>query len=84
MGSVNFDESAIAANVEQSLIAENAELKRLLKSAMNDLSCSRSCAICLYATGSQYVGCYGDICAWKWQHAAEAEKLLGGESDDGE
>lgn len=62
--------------------AENAELKRLLRLAADDLKQIKRCSTCKNIRADCYPRCIDD-CFYEWKYAAEAEKLLGGgESDD--
>lgn len=55
---------------------DNMKLKRLLRSAMDELEKMHSCENCAYDAPN----CNG--CLYKWEHADEAERLLN--SDDSE
>ena len=59
---------------------ELREAKRLLGEmleVMNDSSCAKSCASCMYIIG----GCnYGQ--PYKWKHTDEVVKLIGGEKNE--
>lgn len=74
------EENEVEANDEK-LKQQNAKLKRLLAKAMKALNDVGSCVNCINEAEAPYCS----ICVWKWKHAAEAEKLLGGgESNDRE
>lgn len=57
------------------------ELKRLLCLAINDLEVIGSCANCESESDEDDPHCHKWSCRWQWKHEAEAEKLLGGDSD---
>lgn len=81
---VNFDENTVAKLVDERLIAENAELKRLLLLAINDLEFIGSCHGCENESNEDDPHCKNckNGSRYQWTHDAEAEKLLiGGESD---
>lgn len=76
----------ISMNAHRKLMKENADLKRLLRLALNDFefiydehSCAGECecdTFCPYNGGKEY------CCKGKWKHAEEAMKLLGDDADD--
>ena len=60
---------------------ENAELKRLLRLAVDDLNDDVSCSRCVHEDYCQTRHDYK--CVYMWKYTVEAEKLLGGgESND--
>lgn len=66
---------------KEKLIAENAELKRLLKLIYDEMQEAKICWTCVYRNlSAEDKTCY--ICGnanesmYKWEHADEAEKLL--------
>lgn len=63
---------------EIALQKENAELKRLLRAAIRTIDyCGKQCEDCMHEEPAIY-----EKCTWRLKYAAEAEKLLRGESDD--
>ena len=59
--------------------AENAELKRLLKAAVEDMSEKNFCAkVC---KRDNFACRVSDTCDFKWRHADEALALIGGGRD---
>lgn len=72
---VNVDVDKVAEKVDERLIVENAELKRLLGQALTDFEDVLSSGDACYFCGK--CGHCTD-CEPEWRYAAEAEKLLGG------
>lgn len=62
------------ANID--VVNENAELKRLLRLAMEDMSEAGFCCEQCIHRHTGYDKCGDDNC-FEWKHADEAEKLLG-------
>lgn len=63
------------------VLAENAELKKLLKAAVEDLRLVRKCQYCKHQiTGYADIcyGCHVNTNKWEWRYADEALKLIGG------
>ena len=58
---------------------ENAELKRIIRLAMDDLDWVQVCSTCKDFENENDPHCERG-CFYEWRYAAEAEKLLGGES----
>lgn len=54
------------------------ELKRLLRSAMDDLVAMRSCANCIHEASTP--NC--KECLYEWKHTDEAERLLKSDNSD--
>lgn len=74
-----FAKDIEAIDMAVKALAENAELKRLLRLAIEDLAlCTRSCI------GINCDHCHftGEERGCKWKHAEEALKLLGDDADD--
>lgn len=62
------------------VLAENAELKRLLKLAIEDLERGDWCSLCKYNDDVTCVSAVDNCFVWK--HADEALKLMGGKEND--
>lgn len=57
------------------ILAENAELKRLLKLAVEDIERGDWCALCKYYDKDDACGARMDNC-FVWKHADEVTKLI--------
>lgn len=86
---VHIDEELVVQKIDMRLMAmnealkqENAELKRLLGLAINDLEFIGSCASCENENNEDDPHC-AKGCFYEWQYAAESEKLLDGGVNDG-
>lgn len=77
----------ISMNAHRKLMKENADLKRLLRLAVEDIkkvSDDNCCYHCIYGNPitrhcEEYKG--NENC-YKWKHAEEASELLGDDADD--
>ena len=67
------------------LRAENAELKELLKLAVEDMrhnnDMSLPCNVCLNSVKFTGKPCPHKICEFKWRHSDRFNKILGGETE---
>ena len=68
----------------EKLLAQNTELRELLRLAVGEISVSATCKNCLYqliCNSKTHLG--AAICTnWEWQHADKLEELRGGKVDE--